>query len=277
MNGDTEIARLAALLGDSSRCRVLLALDDGRALPASVLAAEAGVSPSTASEHLGKLVGAGLLTVEVRGRHRYYRLAGEPVGRLLETLAEYAPQASVRSLREDTRAHALRQARCCYDHLAGRLAVALLDALLDRGVLIAAHGQPDPNQGPTDRLSGPDRDVEYRLTSRGSEWLRDFGIDLDAIEAGRRPLIRCCLDWSEQRHHLGGALGHALAERMFELNWLIRSRHGRVVSITSNGAHALAAQFEINLETPAPYRGGRMPFQPRQSARTARRGVPVDS
>src|SRR4051794_28664518 len=115
MQGDADLAALGAVLGDPARCRVLLALGDGRALAASVLAAEAGVAPSTASAHLARLVDAELLTVEAHGRHRYYRLAGPHVGRLLEALAQQAPAAPVRSLREGTRAHAVREARCCYD------------------------------------------------------------------------------------------------------------------------------------------------------------------
>src|SRR5437763_6698353 len=117
IEGDTNIAALGALLSDPGRCRILLVLGDGRALPASVLASEAGVAPSTASEHLGKLLDAHLLRVETHGRHRYYRLAGPHVARLLETLAQYAPTAPVRSLKEGTRAQAVRQARYCYDHL----------------------------------------------------------------------------------------------------------------------------------------------------------------
>ncbi len=131
--GDADIAALASLLADPARCKVLLALDDGRALPASVLADEAGISRSTASSHLGKLTGAGLLTVESHGRHRYYRLAGPEVGELLEQLGRLAPTRPVGSLREGTRAAWLRSARTCYDHLAGRLGVAVMGGLLDRG------------------------------------------------------------------------------------------------------------------------------------------------
>ncbi|MGH3583655.1 MAG: ArsR/SmtB family transcription factor, partial [Mycobacterium sp.] len=127
--GDADIAALAALLADPARCKVLLALDDGRALPASVLADEAGVSRSTASSHLGKLTDAGLLTVQSHGRHRYYRLAGTEVAELLERLGQLAPSRPVRSLREGTNAARLRSARTCYDHFAGKLGVALMGSL----------------------------------------------------------------------------------------------------------------------------------------------------
>jgi DNA-binding transcriptional ArsR family regulator len=248
MQGDANIAALGALLSDPSRCRLLLALADGRALAASVLATEAGVSPSTASEHLGKLLDADLVRVEPHGRHRYYRLSGPHVGRLLETLAEHAPAAPVRSLREGTRAHAVRRARYCYDHLGGKLAVALMDALLEHGVLTGGDGRFHPEHAPGDRLSAPGRDVEYRLTHVGERWLHDRGLDVDAIKARRRPLIRYCLDWSEQRHHLAGALGAALAQRLLELGWLVRAKHSRAVSITDEGADGLAAEFGVVLE-----------------------------
>ena len=126
MNGDADIAKIGALVGDPARARILLALGDGRALPASVLADEAGVAASTASAHLGKLVDGGLLTVESQGRHRYFALAGESVGELIEALARLAPPATVRSLRQGTKAQAVRAARTCYDHLAGGLGADLM-------------------------------------------------------------------------------------------------------------------------------------------------------
>jgi DNA-binding transcriptional ArsR family regulator len=245
MPGDADIAALGAVLGDRARCRVLLALADGRALAASVLAAEAGVAPSTASVHLRKLVDADLLRVETHGRHRYYRLAGPHVGRLLEILAEHSPAAPIRSLREGTRAHAVREARYCYDHLAGRLGVALMDGLLERGILT---GEPDPERNGHDRLSAPGREVDYRLTDVGAAWLRDFGIDPDALGRRPRPVIRYCLDWSEQRHHLAGALGAAVAQRLFDLGWVEPAVRGRAVFPTAAGAAGLTAALGIELD-----------------------------
>ncbi|HEX4009352.1 MAG TPA: metalloregulator ArsR/SmtB family transcription factor [Solirubrobacteraceae bacterium] len=243
MQGDTDIAAVGAMLSDPSRCRVLLALGDGRALSASVLAAEAGVAPSTASEHLGKLLDARLLHVEAHGRHRYYRLAGPEVGRLLEAMAEHAPTTPVRSLRQGTRAHAVRRARCCYDHIGGRLGVAVMDGLLAQGILAGGDGRFHPERAVADRLSAPGRDVDYTVTTDGAMWLTEFGIDLDALAARRRPLIRYCLDWSEQRHHLAGGLGAALAQRMFALGWLEPAPAGRAVTVTDAGAGQLGATF----------------------------------
>src|SRR6266704_3020120 len=163
MHGDTNISAIASVLADPGRCRVLAALGDGRALPASMLAAEAGVAPSTASEHLSKLVRAGLLTVERHSRHRYFRLAGPDVADLLEALARVAPPSPVRSLREGTRAHALRSARTCYPHLAGAVGAALTNRLFDLGWIRRA-----------------ERSRAVHLTDQGRKGLTDvFGIDPD--------------------------------------------------------------------------------------------------
>src|SRR3954470_18463134 len=151
--GDIDIAALASLLADPARCKILLALDDGRALPASTLADEAGVSRQTASSHLGKLTDAGLLAVETHGRHRYYRLAGPEVAELLEQLGRLAPPRPVRSLREGTSAARLRSARTCYAPFAGKLGVALMDTLLARGALVGGDGQYDPRRHQHDTLS----------------------------------------------------------------------------------------------------------------------------
>jgi DNA-binding transcriptional ArsR family regulator len=244
MTGDADIAAIGALLGDRSRCRLLSALTDGRALAASVLAAEAGVAASTASEHLSKLLDAGLVQVEIHGRHRYYRLAGPRVATLLELLSELAPAEPVRSMREGTRAQAVRRARYCYDHLGGRLAVSLMAALIERGVLAGGDGRFEPGGG--DRLSAPGREVDYELTPAGAGELSEFGIDIERLRNGRRTVIRYCLDWSEQRHHLAGALGAALAQRMFELAWIERAPRGRAVLITEAGMAGLRQTFGVD-------------------------------
>jgi DNA-binding transcriptional ArsR family regulator len=185
--GDADIAALGSLFADPARCKVLLALDDGRALPASVLADEAGVSRPTASSHLTKLTDAGLLSVERRGRHRYYRLAGPHVGELLEHLVRLAPPRPVRSLREGTAAARLRSARTCYDHLAGRLGVGIMGSLLNRDVLTGGDGRYDPARDAHDSLSKPGHDVRYELTDNGCTFLGELGIELPS---GRRPLVK---------------------------------------------------------------------------------------
>jgi DNA-binding transcriptional ArsR family regulator len=249
MHGDADIARIGALVADPARARVLMALGDGRGLPATVLADEAGVAASTASAHLGKLVKGGLLTVERHGRHRYFRIAGPEVADLLEALARVSPPAPVRSLRQGTRAEAVRFARTCYDHLAGALGTELMAAMLERELLTGGDGTFDREAADNDRLSAPGFDFDYRLTRRGIEHLEAFGIQFDTLPR-RRPLIRYCVDWSEQRHHLAGSLGAALSDRMFELGWIRRARQGRAVQITDDGVHGLGRSFGIELNRP---------------------------
>ncbi|MGZ4278924.1 MAG: ArsR/SmtB family transcription factor [Solirubrobacteraceae bacterium] len=248
MAGDTDLAAVGALIGDPGRARVLRALTDGRELPASVLAAEAGVAPSTASVHLRKLVDGGLVVAERHGRHRYFRLAGPDIARALEALARIAPEAPVRSLREGTRAHAVRAARTCYDHLAGRLGVALMTGFVDHGVLTGGDGRHERGRARGDRPSAIGRDLDYRLTDDGALRLRNLGVDVDGALAGPRAPIRYCVDWSEQAHHLSGALGTALAARMFELEWVARLPRTRAVRLTDAGRAGLAEQFGVAVD-----------------------------
>jgi DNA-binding transcriptional ArsR family regulator len=238
--GDADLAPVASLVGEPARARILLALIDGRALPATRLATEAGVAKATASEHLGRLVDGGLLAVEQYGRHRYYRLARPEIAEVLERLAAIAPRNEVKSLRDDTRARALRNARMCYDHLAGRLGVALLGAFLERGVLEGHDGSFRPG---LDALSAPGRDVVYDLTDDGRKVLHELGVETDGF--GRRAAIRHCVDWSEQRHHLAGGLGAAVAARLLDLGWIERTEAARVVRVTPEGERALANDFGI--------------------------------
>jgi DNA-binding transcriptional ArsR family regulator len=250
MDGDVDIARIGSLVADPARARILLALGDGRALPASVLADEAGVAASTASAHLSKLVGGGLLTAERHGRHRYFRVSGPAVADLMEALARLSPPAPVRSLRQGTRAQAVRFARTCYDHLAGMLGTELMSAMIDQRLLLGGDGQFDPDSAGDDRLAAPGVDVDYELAPRGVEFFRSLGIDPES-QPGRRRLIRYCIDWSEQRHHLAGALGAALADRLFELGWVERARAGRAVHISEEGYDGLRATFGIELNAAA--------------------------
>src|SRR5919201_1686363 len=248
MSGDVDLARTAALIGDPGRAKVLRALADGRELAATVLAHEAGVATSTASVHLSKLVDGGLVVGERRGRHRYFRLAGPEVARALEALARIAPSAPIRSLREGTKAQAVRSARTCYDHLAGRLGVAIMSALIADGVLTGGDGHHLRARARKDRPSAVGRDLDYRLTDDGAQKLRDLGVDVDRALAGPRTPIRYCVDWSEQDHHLSGALGAALAERLLELGWVKRLPRTRAVLVTDDGWRGLADHLDVAME-----------------------------
>jgi DNA-binding transcriptional ArsR family regulator len=248
MSGDVDLARTAALIGDPGRAKVLRALADGRELPATVLAHEAGVAASTASVHLAKLVEGGLVAAERRGRHRYYRLAGPKVACAMEALAEIAPAAPVRSLREGTKAQAVRTARTCYDHLAGRLGVAIMSSLIAAGDLTGGDGRHVRERAHDDRPSAPGRDLDYRLTDHGADKLASLGVDVETALGGPRVPIRYCIDWSEQDHHLGGALGAALATRLFELRWVKRLPRTRAVLVTDDGRRGLSEELGVVLE-----------------------------
>lgn len=213
-----SVARFAGLLADRTRVAMCLALLDGRAWTAGELAACAGVARSTASEHLNLLVDAGLLAEERQGRHRYVRMAHPGAAQLLEDLGAVAGEplrpASLRSVRA---ARELAVARTCYDHLAGALGVALLDVLVARGCF-------DPAEG-------------LVLTPAGRSLLTGLLGELPA--GGVRPLVRPCLDWTERRHHLGGALGAALCSELLAREWVVRSTRHRAVRVTAAGAEGL--------------------------------------
>ena len=225
MKDGPHIARIAALIGDTARADVLTALMSDRALTATELAAVAGVTKQTISAHLAKLLDAGLLAVEQQGRHRYFRLANADVAQLLEALMNVAFRSGAVRVRSSPREPALRRARMCYDHLAGEVGVQLYEALVRQGLL-----QPAPDG--------------VALTPAGIAWFMQVGIDTAALQRQRRMLCRPCLDWSERRHHLGGALGAALLQRLLDGGWARRApatqgAPSRVVQFTPKGELAL--------------------------------------
>lgn len=226
---DANIATPAALIGDPTRAAMLQALQDGRAQPASALAWAAGVTAQAASNHLAKLVDGGLLAVEREGRHRYYRLASAEVAHVLEALSVLA--APVRSLEapRSPKARALRDARCCYGHLAGRLGVRVCEALVARDLI------------------RPAADKLYAVTPEGGRWFEDLGVAVDALRSPRG-VARQCLDWTERRHHLAGPLGVKLLDAMTTRGWLALEAKGRAVRLTVDGASALRERLGVSLE-----------------------------
>lgn len=224
MKDGPVIASVAALLGDPARANMLTALMDGRALTVSELATAAGIALPTASGHLSKLEAAGLLTAEKQGRHRYYRLSGGDVAQVLEGLMGLAQRTGAVRVRTGPNDPALRQARVCYDHLAGERGVELLGALADQQIVA-------------------DRDNPL-LTEKGRTFFAHFGIDTSNLASGRRPLCRACLDWSERRNHLGGALGAAILDTMLERGWVTRDE-GRALAFNREGLKQFRTAFGI--------------------------------
>ncbi|MGW4700579.1 ArsR/SmtB family transcription factor [Streptomyces sp. NPDC004285] len=226
----SDLAALAALFADESRAAFLLALLDGRAWTAGELARHAGVAPSTASEHLGKLVAGGVLAEERQGRHRYVRLADPGIAHLVEDLAARSepevPQAP-RSLRAASAGRAMARGRTCYDHLAGRLGIAITDALTERGLLR--------------------QDTGFALTDGGLAWFDEQGIAF--VRKGRRPVARGCLDWTERRPHLAGLAGAALCRHALDAGWCVRIGSERAVKVTPEGESALRTGLGISAES----------------------------
>lgn len=179
--------------------------------------------------------------LEAHGRYRYYRLAGLDVGRLIEALQQLAPAAPVRSLREGTRAQALRRARTCYDHLAGQVGVALMAAMLQRGYVTGGDGTFRPETVSRDKRIGHGHDLDYQLSPAGQAFVIEFGVALPP----RRPVVRYCVDWSEQRHHLAGGLGRGLLQRLLGLDWIRRVPAARAVRISDAGHAGLNTTFGI--------------------------------
>jgi DNA-binding transcriptional ArsR family regulator len=223
---DPNIAEVAALIGDPGRAAMLLALLDGRDLAASELASVAGMTPQAATAHFKKLVAAGLLVGRSDGRHRFFRIASAQVGHAIETLATIARPAKIVALGQSTTLERLRAARSCYDHLAGRLGVAVTDRLIERKAIA---------------LIGHD----FTLGARGREIFGELDIDLDDVRSERRRFARACLDWTERRPHLAGSLGARVLDTFVRKRWVTRNSTDRALRITPDGARELRRRFGV--------------------------------
>lgn len=227
MGPQPNVASAASLIADPARTAMLASLADGRAWPAGELAAAAGVTAQTASSHLGKLLAGGFVLVEIEGRRRLYRLAGAHVALALETLAAITPVGTPRRTAPSREAQSFQFARCCYDHLAGRVGVAVTKALEARGFLrLAANRQFD-------------------VTPAGVEWFAGLGLEVAKLKHGRRGVARQCLDWSEREPHLAGALGAEFLTLLCANHWMRRSKASRAVEITPKGWAGLKARLGI--------------------------------
>src|SRR5215471_16659464 len=225
------IAEVAALIGDPARATMVSALLDGRALSATELALAARVTPQTASTHLAKLTGAGLLSVVRTGRHRHFRLASPTVAGMIEGIVAVALEKRPRYRPLSRQAHALGAARICYDHLAGRLSVDLTDSLVACEYLVLD-------------------DEVAEITKAGSRFFTEFGIELPTPRSTRRRVCRLCLDWTERRPHIAGALGAAMTKRYFDLGWMERVERSHAVVVTPLGRRGLQKIFGVDASEP---------------------------
>ncbi len=219
-------AIIGAMIGVPARANMLAALVGGQALTATELALHAGVTQQTASSHLKKMIDTGLLKVEKQGRHRYFRLANARVAEALETLAHLVPATPVVHKKPSKLLSELRASRMCYDHMAGVLGVTVADALTDKGYIIAD-------------------DTDFTATPAGEAFFADLGLDLAALRTTRRHFARRCLDWSERRSHVGGALGAGLADAFLKNGWIARQSGTRKVTVTEAGENALMDRFGL--------------------------------
>ncbi len=224
MKEGPDIALIGSLIGDPARANMLIALMSGRALTASELATEAGVTVQTTSSHLARLESGGLIIQRKQGRHRYFALADDEVGSVLESIMGLASQRGHMRVRTGPREPELRKARVCYNHLAGELGVHMLESLIEKGLVL----------GQSDHLS---------LTEKGQVFVSSFGIDMASLAKIRRPLCKSCLDWSARRNHLAGSLGTALLNRFYELNWAKRQMGSRAIIFSASGEKEFRAIF----------------------------------
>jgi DNA-binding transcriptional ArsR family regulator len=224
MKEGPDIARTAALIGDPARANMLTALMTGKALTATELASEAGITLQTASSHLAKLGEGGLVTLRKQGRHKYFSLASDDVAHVLEGLMGLAAGAGHLRTRTGPKDAALRKARICYNHLAGDMGTQLFDSFLSRRYLAMDGG-------------------DLTLSGEGAAFASEFGVDLDRLRAGKAPLCLECLDWSERRSHLAGSLGRAMLSRFVELGWAKRDGNTRVVAFSRDGEKRFNALF----------------------------------
>jgi DNA-binding transcriptional ArsR family regulator len=233
MREGPDIAHIASLVGDPARANMLTALVGGTALTATELALEAGVTVQTASSHLSKLTEGGLLKLSVQGRHRYFALAGPNIAAMLEAIMGVAAVVGPRRVRPGPRDGAMREARVCYDHLAGELAVAMFDRLLaEDAIAETADG--------------------IRLGRNGRDFFAARGIDVGALSELRRPVCRACLDWSVRRSHLAGSLGAAILDKVLKEKWARRQKKGRTITFSPEGRRAFAQAFLAEAVPPWP-------------------------
>ncbi|MGF9769463.1 ArsR/SmtB family transcription factor [Bacillus albus] len=223
-----DISEINLLIRSKSRAQILAYLLDGKAYPASELAHVTKIKPKTATYHLSKMQEQGILSIEKHGRHRYYRLSNSEISQILELHLEITSQEKVIPFHQTSQSSKLRCARTCYDHLAGKLGVAITNSLLDKGYLVK-------------------KDMCFHITKTGQTFFTEFGIDVNEIKQKKRIFAKACLDWMEREHHLAGSLGNALLERLLQLNWIQRVTKSCAIRVTPNGKKELKRIFSIDI------------------------------
>jgi DNA-binding transcriptional ArsR family regulator len=221
---ENSITEIASLIGEPVRANILWTLMDGRAYTARELAIGVETTPQNLSMHLSKLLRAGLLSVEAQGRHRYYTFSRPEVADMIEAMANLIP--AEQAVRKDMDGVPIKFCRTCYDHLAGKVGVLITESLLRQKLIVY-------------------RDKELEVTQKGVHWFAELGIDCGEVKQQRRAFAKPCLDWTERRHHLAGALGAALLEKMLEAHWLRRTAQSRAVVVTARGRQALQAHLNV--------------------------------
>ncbi len=224
---ENQFSRIAALIGDPVRAKILWTLMDRRAYTATELAVFANTTPQNISMHLNKLVKADLLSVESQGRHRYYNYSRADIPYAIEAITNMIPKADL-TVKEGVEEKPIRYCRTCYDHLAGKVGVQVTDSLLKQNLIIK-------------------NDDNFEITPGGEKWFSSFGIDINLLKHQKRAFAKPCLDWSERRHHLAGSLGAALLTQMIANDWLRKTKDSRAVVVTGFGKQALFENFKLDL------------------------------
>jgi DNA-binding transcriptional ArsR family regulator len=223
---ENQFVKTAALIGDPTRAVIMWTLLDGRAFTATELAIVANTSPQNISMHLTKLLDGDLLSVEKQGRHKYYRFSNKEVAYAVEAMASLIPKPEITSKKETENYPPIKYCRTCYDHLAGKIGVALTDSLLEQKIIL--------NKNDT-----------FQISAEGEKWFSDFGIDIEEAQKQKRIFLKPCLDWSERRNHLAGSVGAMLLNKMITEDWLRKTKNSRAIIITGKGEKELLKHFKI--------------------------------
>ena len=223
---EDQFIKTATLIGDATRASILWNLLDGRAFTATELAIAVETSAQNISMHLGKLLDANLISVEKQGRHKYYRFSNKEVAYAVEAMANLIPKPEISAKKKTENYPPIKYCRTCYDHLAGKIGVALAESLLEQKIII-------------------EKNNTFEITSEGEKWFSDFGVNIGDAKKQKRIFLKPCLDWSERRYHIAGSVGTLLLNKMLEQDWIRRTANSRVIIITAKGEKEMLQNFKI--------------------------------